>query len=201
MALTLNLNLDELRTAIQDEYAEVAVCPTKGFHFHTGRPLTTRLGYDPGEVDWLPEPVIESFAGVGNPFALGRLVPGETVVEIGSGAGLDAILAARQVGPAGRVVGIDMTPAMLAKARTNARLVGATNVEFREGLAEAVPVADAFADVVISNGVINLCPDKEAVYREVFRILRPGGRIQIADIVVKEAVPTDAKDDISLWTG
>jgi arsenite methyltransferase len=201
MAMTLNLNLDELRTAIQDEYAEVAACPTKGFHFHTGRPLAARLGYDPVEVDWLPEPVIESFAGVGNPFALGRLAPGETVVEIGSGAGLDAILAARQIGPTGRVVGIDMTPAMLAKARRNARLVEATNVEFREGLAEAVPLADAFADVVISNGVINLCPDKEAVYREIFRILRPGGRIQIADIVVKEAVPDDAKDDISLWTG
>ncbi|HEV8637945.1 MAG TPA: methyltransferase domain-containing protein [Chloroflexota bacterium] len=201
MALTFRLDVDELRSAIQEEYAEVAACPTKGFHFHTGRPLAGMLGYDPAEVDRLPDRVVESFAGVGNPFAFGRLHPGETVVEVGSGAGLDALLAARQVGPTGRVIGVDMTPAMLAKARANAALVGASNTEFRQGFAEALPVPDATADVVISNGVINLCPDKEPAYREILRVLKPGGRIQIADIVVKEAVPDDAKEDVSLWTG
>jgi SAM-dependent methyltransferase len=201
LATTLNLDIGQLRAAIQDEYTEVAACPTKGFHFHTGRPLAARLGYDAMATDRLPNAVVESFAGVGNPFALGPLQPGETVVEVGSGAGFDAILAAGQVGPTGRVIGVDMTPAMLDKARANAQLVGAANVEFREGWAEALPLPDAFADVVISNGVINLCPDKEAVYREIFRILKPGGRVQIADIIVREAVPDDAKEDISLWTG
>lgn len=201
MGLTVRLDLEQLRCAIQEEYTEVAVCPTKGFHFHTGRTVTDRLGYNREAIAALPEPVVESFAGVGNPFALGRLNPGETVVDVGSGAGLDAILAAQQVGPAGRVIGVDMTPAMLEKARANAALLGLQNVEFRQGLAEALPLPDAFADVVISNGVINLCPDKETVYREIFRVLKPGGRLQIADIIVQEAVPDEAKEDISLWTG
>lgn len=201
MGLTVRLDLEQLRCAIQEEYTEVAVCPTKGFHFHTGRTVTDRLGYNREAIAALPEPVVESFAGVGNPFALGRLNPGETVVDVGSGAGLDAILAAQQVGPAGRVIGVDMTPAMLEKARANAALLGLQNVEFRQGLAEALPLPDAFADVVISNGVINLCPDKETVYREIFRVLKPGGRLQIADIIVQEAVPDEGKEDISLWTG
>ncbi len=123
---------------------------------------------------------------------------GETVVEVGSGAGLDAILAAQQVGPVGRVIGVDMTAAMLKKSRANAQLVGISNVEFREGFAEALPLPDSVADVVISNGVINLCQDKAVVYREIFRVLKPGGRLQIADIVVKQAVPDDAKVDIAL---
>ena len=122
-------------------------------------------------------------------------------MEVGSGAGLDAIIAAYQVGPTGRVIGVDMTPAMVEKARANAALVGATNVEFREGLAEALPVPDTCADVITSNGVINLCPDKDAVYRELCRVLKPGGRLQIADIVVNRAVPQDAREDIDLWTG
>lgn len=201
MGLTVRLDLEQLRRAIQEEYTEVAVCPTRGFHFHTGRAVTDRLGYSREAIAALPEPVTESFAGVGNPFALGWLNPGETVVDIGSGAGLDAILAAQQVGPAGRVIGVDMTPAMLEKARANAALLGLQNIEFHHGLAEALPLPDTCADVVISNGVINLCPDKEAVYREIFRVLKPGGRIQIADITVQEAVPDDAKEDISLWTG
>ena len=201
MTITINLDVDQLRKAIEEEYTEVAACPTKGFHFHTGRPLARKLGYDPAEVDPLPEEVVESFAGVANPFIAGRLPVGGTVVEVGSGAGLDAILAARQVGPTGQVIGVDMTDAMLEKARHNAELVGAANLEFRQGLAEALPLADVVADVVISNGVINLCPDKEAVYREVFRILQPGGRIQIADIVVGKPVPEEAKEDIALWTG
>ena len=199
-ACPINLDVARLRRAIQDEYAEVATDPSAGFHFHTGRPLAALLGYEPADVDPLPDVAVESFAGVGNPWIWGRLAPGETVLEVGSGAGLDAIIAARQVGPAGRVVGVDMTPAMLEKARANAALAGAASVVFREGLAEALPVPDAFADVITSNGVINLCPDKDAVYRELFRALKPGGRLQIADIVVKRAVPRDAREDIDLWT-
>jgi SAM-dependent methyltransferase len=199
-ACPINLDVARLRRAIQDEYAEVATDPSAGFHFHTGRPLAALLGYDPADVDRLPDVAVESFAGVGTPWIWGRLAPGETVVEVGSGAGLDAIIATRQVGPTGRVVGVDMTPAMLEKARANVALAGAANVEFREGLAEALPVPDAFADVITSNGVINLCSDKDAVYRELFRALKPGGRLQIADIVVKRAVPRDAREDIDLWT-
>jgi len=200
-ACPINLNVAQLRDAVRAEYAEVATNPSKGFHFHTGRPLAAMLGYDPDDVDPLPDVTVESFAGVGNPWIWGRLGPGETVVEVGSGAGLDAIIAARQVGPTGRVVGVDMTPAMLEKARANARLVGLANLEFREGLAEALPVPDACADVITSNGVLNLCPDKDAAYAELFRVLKPGGRLQIADIIVRRAVPQDAREDIDLWSG
>lgn len=201
MAVKIDLDLGQLRAAIQDEYAEVAACPTKGFHFHVGRDHAARLGYDPADLAAVGEAVCESFAGLGNPFALGRLRPGETVVEVGSGAGMDALIAARQVGPGGRVIGVDMTDAMLTKARGNAELIGAQNVEFRHGFAEALPVPDGWADVVISNGVINLCPDKEAAYREVLRVLKPGGRIQIVDTAVKTAVPLDSRGDIALWSG
>ncbi len=201
MATTLNLDTAKLRQAVQAEYTEVATQPDKGFHFHTGRPLARMLGYAPAETDPLPDSVIESFAGVGNPFIFGPLQPGETVVEIGSGGGFDAVLAAQQVGSTGRVIGVDMTPAMLAKARANAARLGLGHVEFREGYAEQLPLPDACADVVISNGVINLCPDKDAVYREIFRVLKPGGRLQIADIIVEKPVPDAAKENIDLWTG
>jgi SAM-dependent methyltransferase len=201
MVLKLNLDMQMLRSAIQEEYAEVATRPEKGFHFHTGRPLAGMLGYDPAETDPLPESVIESFAGVGNPFVFGRLQAGETVVEVGSGAGFDAVLAARQVGPTGRVIGVDMTPAMLEKARANAATLGLDTVEFRQGFAEELPVADETVDVVISNGVINLSPDKDAVFGEIARVLKPGGRIQIADIIVQKAVPDSAKENVELWTG
>jgi SAM-dependent methyltransferase len=195
------LDMSLLRSAIQEEYAEVASCPVKGFHFHVGQPLAARLGYPSERVDALPDLVVESFAGVGNPFSWGDLKPGETAVDLGSGAGLDAILAAGMVGPSGRVIGVDMTPAMLTKARRNAELVGRENVEFRDGYLEALPIADGVADVVISNGVINLCPDKAAALAEAFRVLKPGGRLQVADIVVASTVPEDAKADIALWTG
>jgi SAM-dependent methyltransferase len=201
MTSSVLLDVDVLRTAIQEEYAEVAACPMKGFHFHTGRFLTDRLGYPADRVDGLPDPVVESFAGVGNPFSWGDLAPGETVVDLGCGAGFDTILAAQIVGAEGRVIGIDMTPAMLNKARRNTELLGLGNVDLREGYLEELPVADATADVVISNGVINLCPDKATVLAEAFRVLKPGGRLQIADIIVAKAVPDGAKQDISLWTG
>ena len=201
MAVPINLDVQALRSAIQDEYAEVATQPDKGFHFHTGRPLARLLGYPADATDPLPDSAIESFAGVGNPFVFGEPGPGETVVEVGSGAGFDAILAAQQVGPGGRVIGVDMTPAMLDKARANVDLLGLKHVEFRQGYMEELPIADATADVVISNGVINLSPDKETVFREIARVLKPGGRIQIADIIVAKAVPEAAKENVDLWTG
>jgi arsenite methyltransferase len=201
MVVPINVDVQALRTAIQAEYAEVAARPERGFHFHTGRPLARLLGYPAEAVDPLPDSVVESFAGVGNPFVFGPLHPPETVVEVGSGAGFDAILAARQVGPGGRVIGVDMTPAMLAKARANAERMGLENVELRQGYIEELPIGDATADVVISNGVINLSPDKEKVFREIARVLEPGGRVQIADIVVQKAVPPAAQEQIDLWTG
>jgi SAM-dependent methyltransferase len=201
MAATFTLDTTSLRSAIEEEYAQVATCPLQGFHFHTGRFLAARLGYPADQVEPLPDSVVESFAGVGNPFSWGDLQPGETVVDLGSGAGLDALLAARMVGPMGRVIGVDMTPAMLDKARCNADLLGLSHAEFRQGYLEDLPVPDAAADVVISNGVINLCPDKATVLAEAYRVLKPGGRLQIADIVVARAVPEDAKTDVALWTG
>ena len=192
---------EQLREQVQDKYTEVALEPTKGFHFHTGRPLAAMLGYDDADVDWLPAATVESFAGTGNPFSLGRLRPGERVLDIGCGAGLDTLLAARQVGPSGRVIAMDMTEAMLQRTATGAAALGLDNVEVRHGFAEELPVPDASIDVVISNGVINLCPDKLAVMKEVYRVLLPGGCFQIADIVVRKELPQEAKDDIDLWCG
>ena len=190
-----------LREQVQEKYTEVALEPQKGFHFHTGRPLAAMLGYDVRDVDWLPPSTVESFAGTGNPFALGRLGEGEVVVDIGCGAGFDTLLAARQVGAGGRVIGVDMTEAMLEKTRASAAALGLSNVEARQGFAEELPMEGGSVDVVISNGVINLCPDKEAVLREVFRVLRPGGRFQIGDVVLQREVAQEDKDDIELWSG
>ena len=198
---SLNLDRDALRLAIQEEYATVASEPTRGFHFHTGRPLARLLRYDEAWLTGVPEGAVESFAGTGNPFDLGPLEPGEHVVDVGSGAGIDSFIAARMVGPTGRVVGIDMTPAMLHKARASAAAAGFHNVEFREGFGETLPVQDEWADVVISNGVLNLMPDKPAALAEMARVLKPGGRLQIGDILVQEAVPRSAKEKIELWTG
>ena len=195
------VDVNRLRAEVKLKYREVATTPDKGFHFHTGRPLAAMLGYPLDVVDALPAEVVESFAGVNNPFSMGDLQPGQIVVDVGSGAGFDALLAARMVGPSGRVIGVDMTAEMREKAASNARLSGVANVEWRDGLAEELPLEDASADVVISNGAINLCPDKPAVYREIHRVLRPGGRIQISDVVVQKPVPADAKADIDLWTG
>lgn len=201
MATDVLLDVDQLRLAIQEEYAEVAACPLKGFHFHTGRLLATRLGYLEDRVAALPDPVVESFAGVGNPFVWGEPAAGEAVLDLGSGAGFDLLQAAAMVGPTGRAIGVDMTPAMVEKARANAGLLGLGNVEVREGYLETLPVADASVDLVISNGVVNLCPDKATVLAEAFRVLKPGGRMHLSDIVVARAVPEDGKADIALWTG
>jgi SAM-dependent methyltransferase len=192
---------DDLRRAIQDEYALVAQQPELGFHFLVGRPLAALLGYEQAWLDGIPEPTIESFAGTGNPFSVGRLQPSEHVVDVGCGGGIDSLIAANMVGPSGRVIGVDMTPAMVLKARTSADVAGLTNVEFREGFGETLPVEDGWADVVISNGALNLMPDKNAAVNEMARVLKPGGRLQIGDILVQKPVPQDAKADISLWTG
>ncbi len=195
------LDLDRLRQAIQEEYAAVARDPGRGYHFHTGRPLASMLGYHDDWLAGLPEGSIASFAGTGNPFRIGQLRPGERVVDIGSGAGLDSLIAAKMVGPSGQVIGIDMTRAMLEMARKSALEAGADHVEFREGLAESLPAPSGWADVVISNGVLNLLPDKLAALQEMARVLKPTGRLQIGDILVQQAVPADAKQQIDLWTG
>ncbi len=195
------VDADALRGQIRDKYTDVALIPDKGFHFHNGRPLALMLGYDDAIVNSLPQGAVESFAGTGNPFSFGDLRPGETVLDIGCGAGFDTLIAARQVGPGGRVIAVDMTPAMLEKAAAGARQLGLNNVDCRQGLAEELPADSGSVDVVISNGVINLCPDKVAVMKEVQRVLKPGGRFQIADIIVHKEVPQDAKDDIDLWSG
>ena len=195
------VDLGNLRQAIQDEYALVANEPEHGFHFLVGRPLAQLLGYEEEWLRGIPEPTIASFAGTGNPFIAGQLMPGERVVDVGCGGGIDSLIAARMVGPDGRVVGVDMTPAMLTKARASASSAGFGNVEFREGYGEALPIEDGWADVVISNGVLNLMPDKDAAVREMARVLKPGGRLQIGDILVQKPVPKSAKEDIALWTG
>ena len=190
-----------LRTAIRAEYEAVATDPSRGFHFHTGRPLARVLGYPDAVLEDIPEDAIASMAGTGNPFALGPVVVGDRVVDCGSGAGVDSIVAARLVGPTGAVIGVDMTVPMLLKARAAAEATGIANIEFREGYLEALPVEDAWADLVISNGVLNLVPDKATALAEMHRVLRPGGRLQIADIVLGRPVSDGAKQDVSLWTG
>jgi len=201
MTRDLLVDQDALREQVRAKYREVAVDPGATFHFHTGHGLAARLGYEAAVVGGLPDRAVESFAGVGNPFSLRRLAPGEKVVDVGSGAGFDSFIAASQVGPGGHVVGVDMTPEMLAKSRQTAEALGLAHVEFRHGFAESLPVDDCWADVVISNGVINLCADKHAVLAEMFRVLRPGGRIQFADIANGRPVPAAALRDIDLWTG
>jgi SAM-dependent methyltransferase len=195
------LDITELRRAIQQEYDLVAREPERGFHFHTGHPLAHLLEYDDAWLDGVPEDTVASFAGTGNPFRLGVLAQGEHVVDVGSGAGLDSIIAAHMVGQDGRVIGVDMTPAMLARARQSAGSLPLQNIEFRDGYAEQLPVPDGWAEVVISNGVLNLAPDKAAALGEMYRTLKPGGRLQIADILVQKPVPASAKRKIDLWTG
>ncbi len=191
---------EALREQVRVKYREVAAHPYQTYHFHTGRPLAARLGYDTTVVDALPDVAVESFAGVANPFSLQPLARGERIVDVGSGGGFDSFIALSQIGSEGKLVGIDMTEEMLEKSRSTAKLLSHKNVEFREGLAENLPVEDNWADVVISNGVINLCADKRKVFSEILRVLRPGGRLQFADIANSKPVPESAIRNIDLWT-
>jgi arsenite methyltransferase len=195
------VDAEQLREEVQNKYRGVATAPHATYHFHTGRTAAARFGYDRSIVDSLPDRAVESFAGVGNPFELRALEPGERIVDAGSGAGFDSFVAAHQVGPNGSVVGVDMTPEMLDKSTATTDILGLQNVELRKGLLETMPVDDGWADVVVSNGVINLCPDKRAAFSEIRRVLRPGGYLQFADIANGRPVPPEALRDIDLWTG
>jgi arsenite methyltransferase len=188
-----------LREQVKEKYREVATHPEGEFHFNTGRSLANRCGYDAALVDALPDEAVESFAGVACPFALRNLAPGEYVVDVGSGAGMDSFLAASSVGPEGRVLGVEMTPEMLARAREVAGQLSLRNVEFRPGVAEELPVDDDWADVVIANGVLNLVADKQRAFAEIWRVLRPGGVLQFADIATGRPIPEEALNDIDLW--
>mgnify|MGYP001820055489 FL=1 len=201
MSTRTDIDVEELRDEIRLKYSAVVETPDAEFHFHTGRPLAALLGYDAAVVDELPDEAVESFAGVGNPFERRAIEPGERVVDLGSGAGLDSFLAAKAAGPDGHVIGVDMTEEMLAKSRATAAQMGMSHVEFREGYLEAIPVEDGWADAVISNGVFNLCPDKRAVFDEAWRVLKAGGVLQFADIANGRPVPEEAMAQIDLWTG
>lgn len=201
MTHTISVDPEALRANVRDKYKDVATNPHGSFHFHTGRPLAAMLGYDPAVVDALPDQAVESFAGVGNPHSLRPPVTGDRVVDLGSGGGFDCFVAAQAVGPEGAVIAVDMTPEMLAKARYTAAQLGLGNVEFREGILEELPVDDGWADIVMSNGVINLCADKTAVFAQAHRALKPGGVIQFADIANGVPLPEQAVCSIDLWTG
>jgi arsenite methyltransferase len=200
MAVEVEIDVALLKNEIRKTYSSVSEEPKKEFVFPTGRAWAEDLGY-PRELANVPELAAESFAGVANPWQLGRLTPGERVLDLGSGAGTDSLVAAQMVGPGGRVIGIDMTPQMLAKARAAAAELGAANVEFVEAEAERLPFADESFDVVISNGVIDLIPDKDAVFAELYRVLAPGGRLQIADVTIQNPVSEEGRRNIDLWTG
>jgi SAM-dependent methyltransferase len=200
MAVEVEIDVEVLKSEIRKTYASVSDEPEKDFIFPTGRGWAEDLDY-PAELANVPESAVESFAGVANPFSLGRLAPGERMLDLGSGAGTDSLVAAQMVGEHGRVTGIDMTTPMLAKARAAAAEMGMTNVEFVEGEAEQLPFPDESFDVVISNGVIDLIPDKDAVFSELHRVLVPGGRMQIADVTIQNPVSVEGRRNIDLWTG
>ena len=193
--------IETLRSEVSQEYAQVAHHPERGFHFHTGRRLAGLLEYQDEWIGGFPEEAIESFAGTGNPFTLGELRTAQRVLDVGCGSGLDCLVAAKMVGTDGEVVGVDMTEDMIEKARRSARVVGVSNVSFKVGYMEQLPVDDGWADVVISNGAINLAPAKDDVFRELHRVLRPGGLLQVADIRVGKPIPENAKLNIDLWAG
>lgn len=191
---------DALRAQVREKYREVAVDPHRTFHFETGRRLAERLGYPEDVLTDLPESAVESFAGVANPFALRALEPGERVIDAGSGGGFDCLVAAHLVGETGEVVGVDMTPEMLDRAEAERARLDIGTVSYRAGLLESLPLPSDWADVVISNGVFNLCADKPAVLAEAFRVLKPGGWLQFADIANGNPVPEAAVGNIDLWT-
>jgi len=200
VSVEVDIDVELLKSEIKKTYSAVSQEPERDFIFPTGRDWAEDLGY-PAELANVPESAVESFAGVANPWTMGRLAAGERVLDLGSGAGTDSLVAAQMVVPDGRVTGIDMTSAMLAKARAAAAEMGVTNVEFVEGEAEGLPFADASFDVVISNGVIDLIPDKDAVFSELYRVLAPGGRMQIADVTIQNPVSEEGRRNIDLWTG
>jgi arsenite methyltransferase len=200
MSVDVGIDVEVLKSEIKKTYASVSQDPEKDFVFPTGREWAEDLGY-PAELAQVPDAVAESFAGVANPYSLGRLEPGERVLDLGSGAGTDSLVASLMVGPEGSVTGIDMTPEMLEKARAGADALGVSNVTFVEGEAERLPFEDESFDVVISNGVIDLIPDKDAVFGEIYRVLAPGGRIQIADVTIQQPVSEEGRRKIDLWTG
>jgi SAM-dependent methyltransferase len=200
MAYEIMVDAGTLREQVKEKYRAVAVNPHGSFHFHTGRAQAARLGYDERLTASFPDSAVESFVGVANPFTLRSLSEGERVVDLGSGGGFDSFVAATQVGPKGHVIGVDMTEEMLARARRAAGESGLKHVEFREGLIEDLPVETGWADVVISNGVINLCADKRLIFAEIQRVLRPGGNLQFADIANGKPVPESAIRNIDLWT-
>jgi SAM-dependent methyltransferase len=200
MAVELEIDVELLKSEIKKTYAAVSDDPEREFIFPTGRAWAKDLGYPP-ELANVPDTAVESFAGVANPWRLGRLEPGARVLDLGSGAGTDSLVAAQMVGESGRVTGIDMTPEMLAKSRAAAIEMDFDNVEFLEAEAERLPFPDQSFDVVISNGVIDLIPDKDAVFAELFRVLRLGGRLQIADVTIQNPVSEEGRRNIDLWTG
>ncbi len=198
-ASTTSLDRTSILDAVQEMYDEVATCPTRGFHFPTGRPACEYVGYPEDDLDALPPSAVESFAGVGYPFLANRIREGDTVVDVGSGSGVDVLIAAKRTGPNGRVIGVDMTRSMIEKATANLKASGVAHAWLVEGDAENLPVDDATADVVTSNGVINLVPDKDRAFAEIHRVLKPGGSIQISDIVLTKPVSTKSKANSALW--
>jgi SAM-dependent methyltransferase len=195
------VDVEVLREEIRKTYTDVSIDQEQEFIFPTGRGWARELGYPEPEFSRVPDATVESFAGVANHWVLGRIEPGAVVLDLGCGAGTDLLIAAQMTGPSGRVIGVDMTAAMLERARVSAEEMGLENVELHESLIESLPLEDASVDVVISNGVIDLVPDKDAVLDEIDRVLRPGGRLQLADIVIHHAVSEDARKRIDLWTG
>ena len=195
------VDVDVLRREIRQTYTEVSTKQEKEFIFPTGRAWAQELGYPEPELSRVPDPSVESFAGVANHWTLGRIEPGEVVLDLGCGAGTDLLIAAQMTGPDGRVIGVDMTVAMLERTRASATRMGLINVEVHEALIESSPIGDTSVDVVISNGVIDLVPDKDAVFDEIDRVLKRGGRLQIADVVIHHEVSEDARKRIDLWTG
>ena len=195
------VDVDVLRDEIRKTYTDVSTAPEQDFIFPTGRAWAQELGYPEPELARIPEATVESFAGVANHWTLGRIEPGSVVVDLGCGAGSDLLIAAQMTGPTGRVIGVDMTASMLERARASADEMGMEHVDLHESLIEALPLEDASVDVVISNGVIDLVPDKDAVLDEIDRVLRPGGRLQLADVIIHHEVSEDARSRIDLWTG
>jgi SAM-dependent methyltransferase len=199
--LAAPVDVEVLREEIRKTYTDVSDHQEQEFIFPTGRAWARELGYPEPELSRVPDATVESFAGVANHWTLGSIESGAVVLDLGSGSGTDLLIAAQMTGEEGRAIGVDMTRAMFDRAASSAWRMGLRNVELHEGLIESLPIEDTSVDVVISNGVIDLVPDKEAVFAEIDRVLRPGGRLQIADVMIHTAVSEDARQRIDLWTG